>query len=98
MPVSPLMTSDRKRSGTVVSAKVPWMLRSSDMVFALVLAYPRGSVCELLHVFVGQDRRAGGQRWAARTIAAFAIVTAITTETLRARRCLRDLCVSVVRA
>src|SRR5262245_31492966 len=34
-PVSLLRTSERKRSGTVVSASVPWMLRSSDMVGTL---------------------------------------------------------------
>src|SRR5713226_2451776 len=31
IPVSLLRTSERKRSGTVVSVSVPWMLSSSDI-------------------------------------------------------------------
>src|SRR5258708_31866249 len=70
IPVSALMTSDRNKSGTVVSARVPWMLRSSDMLFALVLAYPRRSAPVLLPRFTlvlaeGRGQRAEGRGGAA---------------------------------
>src|SRR5258708_4736353 len=48
MPVSLLRISERKRSGTVVSASVPWMLRLSSDITGFYIARPAEVVTKRL--------------------------------------------------